>query len=197
MLTKDHVVKAMVFLVVMYGCESWTVKKSEHQRMDAFELWCWRKLLTVPWTIRRSNWSILKEISPEYSLERLMLKLKLQYFGHVMQRTDSLEKTLILGKIEGRRRRGIQRMRWFDGWTQLCPTLSDPMDCSLLTRWMWVWASSRSWWWTEKPGVLKSMRSQRFGHDWATEQNWMSFCPFFFVPMELFSVFYLKWDSHN
>ena len=196
--TKDHVVKAMVFLVVMYGCESWTVKKSEHQRMDAFELWCWRKLLTVPWTIRRSNWSILKEISPEYSLERLMLKLKLQYFGHVMQRTDSLEKTLILGKIEGRRRRGIQRMRWLDGRTQLCLTLSDPMDCSLLTRWTWVWASSRSWWWTEKPGVLKSMRSQRFGHDWATEQNWMSFCPFFFfVPMELFSVFYLKWDSHN
>ena len=104
--TKVCVVKAMVFPVVMYGCESWTIKKAKHQRIDAFELWCWRRLLTVPWTARRSNQSILKEISPEYSLERLMLKLKLQYFGHLMQRTDSLEKTLMLGKIEGRRRRG-------------------------------------------------------------------------------------------
>ena len=104
--TKVHLVKAMVFLVVMYGCESWTVKKAEHQRTDAFELWCWRRLLRVPWTTRRSNQSILKEISPEYSLEGLILKLKLQYFGHLMRRTDSLEKTLMLGKIEGRRRRG-------------------------------------------------------------------------------------------
>ena len=104
--TKVRVVKAMVFPVVMYGCESWTVKKAEHRRIDAFELWCWRRLLRVPWTARRSNQSILKEISPEYSLEGLMLKLKLQYFGHLMQRTDSLEKTLMLGKIEGRRRRG-------------------------------------------------------------------------------------------
>ena len=108
--TKVCVVKAMVFPVVMYGCESWTIKKAEHQRIDAFELWCWRRLLRVPWTARRSNQSILKEISPEYLLEGLMLKL--QYFGHLMQRTDSLEKTLMLGKIEGRKRRGRQRMRW-------------------------------------------------------------------------------------
>ena len=112
--TKVHLVKAMVFPVVMYGCESWTVKKAEHQRTDAFELWCWRRLLRVPWTTRRSNQSILKEISPEYSLEGLMLKLKLQYIGHLMQRTDSLEKTLMLGKIEGRKR-GQQRMSgWMD-----------------------------------------------------------------------------------
>ena len=109
--TKAHLVRAMVFPVFMYGCESWTIKKAEHQRNDAFELWCWRRLLRVPWTARRSKQSILKEISPEYSLEGLMLKLKLQYFGHLMQRTDSLEKTLMLGKIGGRRRRGQQRMR--------------------------------------------------------------------------------------
>ena len=114
--TKVHLVKAMVFPVVMYGCESWTIKKAEH-RTDAFELWCWRKLLRVPWTARRSNQSILKAISPEYSLEGQMLKLKLQYFSHLMGRTDSLEKTLILGKIEGGRRRGWQRMRWLDGIT--------------------------------------------------------------------------------
>ena len=122
--TSVHLVKAMFFPVVMYGCESWTVKKAEHQRIDAFELWCWRRLLRVPWTARRSNHSILKGISPEYSLERLMLKLKLQYFGHVMQRTDSLEKTLMLGKIEGRMRRGQQRMKWLDGITNV-------MDMSL------------------------------------------------------------------
>ena len=115
--TKVHLVKAVVFPVVMYGCESWTIKKAECKRIDAFELWYWRRLLRVPWTVRRSNQSILKEISPEYSLEGLMLNLKLQYFGHLMQRTDSLEKTLILGKIEGRRRRGRQRMRWLDGIT--------------------------------------------------------------------------------
>ena len=115
--TKVCLVKAMVFPVVMYGCESWTIKKAEWQRIYAFELWCWRRLLRVPWTERRSNQSILKEISPEYSLERLMLKLKLQYFGHLMWRTDSLEKTLMLGKIEGRRRKGWQRMRWLDGIT--------------------------------------------------------------------------------
>ena len=109
--TKVHLFKAMVFPVVMYGCKSWTIKKTEHQRIDAFELWCWRRLLRVPWTARRSDQSILKEISPEYSLEGLMLKLKLQYFGHLMRRDDSLEKTLMLGKIEGRRRRGRQRMR--------------------------------------------------------------------------------------
>ena len=115
--TKVHLVKAMVFPVVMYGCESWTMKKSECRKIDVFELWCWRRLLRVPWTARRSNQSILKEISPEYSLEGLMLKLKLQYFGHLMQRVDSLEKTLMLGQIEGRRRRGRQRMRWLDGIT--------------------------------------------------------------------------------
>ena len=119
LLTKVCLVKAMVFPVVMYGCENWTVKKAEHRRIDVFELWCWRRLLRVPWTARRSNQSILKEISPEYSLEGQMLKLKLQYFGHLMQRVDSLEKTLMLGGIGGRRRRGRQRMRWLDGITDL------------------------------------------------------------------------------
>ena len=115
--TKVHMVKAVVFPVVIYGCESWTIKKAEHQRTDVFELWGWKRLLRVLWTARRCNQSILKEISPEYSLKGLMLKLKLQYFGHLMQRTDLLEKTLMLGKIEGRRRRGRQRMRWLDGIT--------------------------------------------------------------------------------
>ena len=115
--TKVHLVKAMVFPVVMYGCESWTIKKAERRRIDAFELWCWRRLLRVPWTARRSNQSILKEISPGCSLDRLMVKLKLQYFGHLMQRVDSVEKPLMLGGIEGRRRRGQQRMRWLDGIT--------------------------------------------------------------------------------
>ena len=121
--------------VVMYGCESWTIKKAECRRTDAFKLWCWRRLLRVPWTAKRSNQSILKEISPEYSLEELTLKLKLQYFGHLMRRTDSFEKTLMLGKIEGKRR-GWQRMRWLD---------ASP------TQRTWVWASSWSWWWTGKP----------------------------------------------
>ena len=115
--TKVRRVKAMVFPVVMYGCESWTVKKAEHRRIDAFELWCWRRLFRVSWTVRRSNQSILKEISPGYSLEGMMLKLKLQYFGHLIGRTDSLEKTLMLGKIEGGRKRGLQRMRWLDDIT--------------------------------------------------------------------------------
>ena len=122
--TKIHLVKDMVFPVVMCGCESWTMKKAEHQRTDAFELWCWRRLLRDPWTARRSNQSILKEISPEYSLEGLMLKLKPQSFGHLMQRTDSMEKTLMLGKIEGGRKRGRQRVRWLDG-------ITDSMDTSL------------------------------------------------------------------
>ena len=122
--TKVHLVKAMVFLVVMYGCESWTVKKAERQRIDAFDLWCWKRLLRVPWTARSSNQSILKEFSPGYSLEGVMLKLKLQYFGHLMRQVDSLEKTLMLGGIGGRRRRGRQRMRWLDG-------ITDSMDVSL------------------------------------------------------------------
>ena len=122
--TKVHLVKAMVFPVVMYGCESWTVRKAEHRKVDAFELWCWRRLLRVPWTARRSNQSILKEISPEYSLEGPMLKLKLQYFGHLTRRVDSLEKTLMFGGIGNRRRRGQQRMRWLDG-------ITDSMDMSL------------------------------------------------------------------
>ena len=122
--TKVRLVKAMVFPVVMYGCESWTVKKTERRRIDAFELWCWRRLLRVPWTARRSNQSILRKINPGCSLEGMMLKLKLQYFGHRMRRTDSLGKTLLLGKIEGRRRRGQQRMRWLDG-------ITDSMDVSL------------------------------------------------------------------
>jgi len=122
--TKVHLVKAMVFPVVMYGCESWTIKKAERHRIDAFELWCWRRRLRVPWTARRFNQSILKEISPEYLLEGLMMKLKLQYFDHLMQRTGSFEKTLMLGKIEGRRKRGQQRMRWLDATT-------DSMDMSL------------------------------------------------------------------
>ena len=117
--TKVRLLKVMVFPVVMYGCESWTIKKAEPWRIDAFELWCWRRLLSVPWTARKSNQSILKEISPEYSFEGLMLKLKLQYFGHLMWRVDSLEKTLMLGKIEGGRRRGQQRMKWLDGITDL------------------------------------------------------------------------------
>ena len=122
--TKVHLVKAMVFPVVMYGLESWTLKKAERQRIDTFKLWCWRRLLRISWTARRSNQSILKEISSEYSLERLMLKLKLQYFGHLMQRTDSLEKTLMLGKIEDGRRRGRQRMRWLDGMTDVVDMMS-------------------------------------------------------------------------
>ena len=122
--TKVHLVKAMVFPVVMYGCESWTIKKAEHRRIDAFELWCWKRLLRVSWTARRSNQSILKEISPGCSLEGLMLKLKFQYFGHLMQRADSFEKTPMLGKIEGRRRRGQQGMKWLDG-------ITDSMDMSL------------------------------------------------------------------
>ena len=155
--TKVRLFKAMVFPVVMYGCESWTIKKAELWKIDAFELLCWRRLLRVPWTARRSNQSILKEINPEYSLEGLMLKLKLQCFGHLMGRADSFEKTLMLGKIEGGRRRG--RQRW-DGWR------------ASSIWWTWVWASSESWWWTGRPGMLQFLGLQRVGHDWATQLNW-------------------------
>ena len=135
--TKVHLVKAMVFPVVIYGCESWTIKKAECQRIDAFERWCWRRLLRVPWTARRSNQSILKEISPEYSSEGLMLKLKLQYFGHLMRRTDSFEKTLMLVKTEGRRRRGRQKMRWLDG-------ITDSIDMRLPKYWSFRFSISPS-----------------------------------------------------
>ena len=178
----------------MYGCESWTIKKAEQWRIDAFELWCWRRFLRVPWTARRSNQSILKEMSPGCPLERLMLKLKLQYSGHLMWRTDSLEKTLMLGKIEGGRRRGRQRMRWL---------------VASLTRWTRVWASSRSWRWTGKPGVLQSTGSQELDSlsDWTAlkkechnyslvicdKESWMESYPFLLWWIE---ILLLLWSLH-
>ena len=144
----------------MFGCASWTIKKAEGQRIDLFKLWCWRRLLRVPWTAGKSNQSILKEVSPEYSLERLVLKLKLQYFGHLMQRIGSFQKTLMLEKIEGRRRREWQWMRWLD-------RITESMDMS--------WASSGSWWWTGNLGMLQSMGLQKVGHYWGTVVSWRVF----------------------
>ena len=160
--TKVHLVKAMIFPVVMYGCESWTIKKAERRRIDTFELWCWRRLLRVPWTARRSSQSILKEISPGCSLVGLMLKLKLQYFGHLMRRADSLEKTMMLGKIEGQRRRGWQRMRWLDGITDLMDMGLSELQELVMDREAWF------------------MGLQRVGHDWATELNWTTKYPSYF-----------------
>ena len=154
--TKVYIVKAMDFPVVKYGCESWTIKKAECQRTDAYKLWCWRRLLRVPWTARRSNQSIQKETYPEYSLEGLMLKLKLQYFGHLIWRANSLEKTLMLGRTEGRRRRGWQRMKW--------------LDASLI-EWTWVAAISRRQWRTGKSGMLQSKGLQKVRHDLSAEQQ--------------------------
>ena len=167
--TKVHLVKAMLFPVVMYGCESWTVKKAECRRIDAFELWCWRRLLRVPWTAGRSSQSILN-ISPGISLEGMMLKLKLQYFGHLMRRVDSLER---LWCWQGLGAGGEGDDRGWDGWM------------ASLTRWTWVSVNSGSWWWTGWPGVLWFMGSQRVGHDWGTELNWTEAVYFFNTSAQL------------
>ena len=163
----------MVFPVVMYGCESWAVKKAECQRIYVFEQWCWRRLLKVPWTARKFNKSILKEISPGCSLEGLMLKLKLQYFGPLMRRVDSLEKTLMLGGIG---REGEREDRGWDGW------MASP------TRWTWLWVNSGSWWWTGRPDMLRFMGLQRVGHNWVTELNWTEHSQTL-TPLHLF----IKW----
>ena len=155
---KVHLVKSMVFPVVMYGCDNWIIKKAKYRRIDVFELRCWRRLLRVPWTARRSNQPILEEISPGCSLEGLMLKLKLQYFGHLMGRTDSFEKTLMWERLRAGRE---GEDRGWDGW------MASP------TQWTWVWVDSRCWWWTGRPGVLRFVGSPRVEHNWATELNWI------------------------
>ena len=167
-MTKVCLVKAMVFPVVMYGCESWTIRKAEHQKIDAFELWCWRRLLRVPWSARRFNQSIVKEISPEYSLEGLMLKLSLQNFGHLMRRVTHWKRPWCW---EGLRAGGEGDDRGWDGW------MASP------TQWTWVWVNSGSWRWTGRPGLLPSMGSQRVWHNWVTELNWTELnCPDLFQP---------------
>ena len=165
--TKVCLVKAMVFPVVMYGCDSWTIKKAEHWRIDAFELWCWRRLLRVPWTARSSNQSIIKEISPEYSLEELMLKRKLQSFGHLMWKADSFERPWCWERLKAG---GEGDNRVWDGWIVS------------LTQWTWVWVNSGSWWWTGRPGVLRFMGSQRVGHE---RLNWTELRLYFHSPFLL------------
>ena len=185
LLTKVCPVKSVVFPVVMYECESWTIRKAEHWRIDAFELWCWRRLLRVPWTARRSNQSILKEINPEYSLEGLILKLKFQYFGHLKRRTDSLEKTLVLGKIEGRRRRGWQRMRWLD-------SISDSIDMSLANSWILKEIlKDRKAWSAEVHGIAKS---QTWLSHWTTTHYYdINYCHFGnFLEFHLWSLWAFK-----